>query len=289
MNAIIGLHAVVTIVLAALVWCLSKSVRNLQDNLNSLQQLERSSQFEPTLESEVPSNFAALKTDTESKLRSYLKLMDTLINTIPNPICYMDLEGMFLGCNQAFAKSIIGLTRDRIIGKNVNELSELIRPDLSLCLDLKKNQNGIKEEEYSFESEITCADDHKREYLFTIAGVFDSSGNRNGTVVVMQDLTDKNRAARHRLQSEKLQGVLEIAGAVCHELNQPLQALSGYVELADVEMTYGDRGFDQVKQMRRQIDRMALITGKLQGITRYETMDYIENTKILDIEKSSET
>jgi PAS domain S-box-containing protein len=288
MNVIIGLHAVVTVVLAVLVWRLCKSVESLQQTLHIENPKKRSAIIQSPLESEISSNFAALKTDTESKLRSYLKIMDTLINTIPNPICYMDLEGLFLGCNQAFAKSIIGLTRDRIIGKKVTELSNLIPSDLASCLNFEKIQGNINEGEYSFESEITCADDHNREYMFTIAGVFDSSGNMNGTVMVMQDLTDKNRAARHRLQSEKLQGVLEIAGAVCHELNQPLQALSGYVELAEVEMTDDDSGYSQVQQMRKQIDRMASITGKLQGITRYETMDYIENTKILDIEKSSD-
>jgi len=30
------------------------------------------------------------------------------------------------------------------------------------------------------------------------------------------------------LEQEKLRGVLEMAGAVCHELNQPLQTVSGF-------------------------------------------------------------
>ena len=34
--------------------------------------------------------------------------------------------------------------------------------------------------------------------------------------------------------------------------------------------------------------RMRDITDKLQGITRYETMDYAENSKILNIHQSSE-
>ncbi|MCK5339748.1 MAG: response regulator transcription factor, partial [Desulfobulbaceae bacterium] len=32
-------------------------------------------------------------------------------------------------------------------------------------------------------------------------------------------------------EREKLQGVLEMAGAVCHEINQPLQAVSGWSEI----------------------------------------------------------
>ncbi len=47
-----------------------------------------------------------------------------------------------------------------------------------------------------------------------------------------------NRQIVHRLQveeelrkHEKLQGAMEMAGAVCHELNQPIQAMTGHSEL----------------------------------------------------------
>ncbi len=33
------------------------------------------------------------------------------------------------------------------------------------------------------------------------------------------------------VEKEKLQGVIEMAGAVCHELNQPMQVVSGVSEL----------------------------------------------------------
>jgi signal transduction histidine kinase len=33
------------------------------------------------------------------------------------------------------------------------------------------------------------------------------------------------------MHREKLQAVLELAGAVCHELNQPIQAILGHSEL----------------------------------------------------------
>jgi PAS domain S-box-containing protein len=285
MNAMIALQAAVTVGLAILAWWLTKCVVRLNQMLN--QARPPKSDGENPFSCEPPISEEGY-TETESKLRSYLKLMDTLINTIPNPIFYMNLEGSFLGCNQAFAKTIIGMTRDRIIGKQVQDLKEHIPQDLASCLDMERIKKNLHGDGYSFESEVTCVDEQQREYLFTVAAVFDTSGKMNGSVTVMQDLTDKNRASRHRLKSEKLQGVLEITGAVCHELNQPLQALSGYVELAEVEMTEEDQGFDQVRQMRKQIDRMATITGKLQRITRYETMDYVDNTKIIDIDRSSE-
>ena len=48
---------------------------------------------------------------------------------------------------------------------------------------------------------------------------------------VIRDISHRKQAEIERLQKEKLQGVLEMAGAACHELNQPLQVVSGYNDL----------------------------------------------------------
>ena len=104
----------------------------------------------------------------------------------------------------------------------------------------------------------------------------------------LSDLTEKNRAAQDRMQKEKLQGVLETAGAVCHEMNQPLQALSGYIEILAFKLKGQDDAKAHLERITQQIDRMRTITNKLQGITRYETTDYAGNTKIIDIHKASE-
>jgi signal transduction histidine kinase len=104
----------------------------------------------------------------------------------------------------------------------------------------------------------------------------------------MMDLTEKNRAARERAQKEKFQGVLETAGAVCHELNQPLQVISGYAELMMVDLAEGDKHYGLADQILEQVERIADITGKLQKITRYKTVDYGRHAKIFDIHQSSD-
>jgi signal transduction histidine kinase len=115
----------------------------------------------------------------------------------------------------------------------------------------------------------------------------DPQGTLSGSVAILSDLTEKNRAAQNRMQKEKLEGVLEIAGAVCHELNQPLQAISGYTELITMKLE-GHEAHAYIDKLTDQIERMRDITNKLQGVTRYETKDYAGNTKIIDINKASE-
>ncbi len=224
---------------------------------------------------------------TEEKLRSFLQLMDTLINTISNPIYFKDAQGVFQGCNKVFAKQILGLTRDHIIGKRPQELPDQIPANLAATYQREEFKMIDKQGFHAFEAKVQCADGVHRDYLFSLAPVMDQKGEFDGSVAVLSDLTDKNRAARHRMQKEKLEGVLETAGAVCHEFNQPLQAISGYTELMALKLD-GDDAEGYIDKMTAQIERMRDITDKLQGVTRYETKDYAGNKKIIDINKASQ-
>lgn len=90
------------------------------------------------------------------------------------------------------------------------------------------------------------------------------------------------------IEEQKLQGVLEMAGAVCHELNQPMQAISGFAQLLLMGMDEDDANFEYIEIIKNQVDKMGSITKKLMRITKYETKDYLESTKIIDIHKASD-
>jgi PAS domain S-box-containing protein len=224
---------------------------------------------------------------TEDKLRSYLKLMDTLINTIPNPIYFKDAEGFYQGCNRVFAKQILGLTRDRIIGARPQDLPDQIPFDLAAVYQSEELQMIAKADFHAFEAPVLCADGQRRDYLFSLAPVPDHQQGFSGSVAVLSDLTEKNRAAQDRIRKEKLEGVLETAGAVCHEFNQPLQTLSGYTEMLAMQLA-GREAYAFIEKLTAQIERMRDITDNLQGVTRYETTEYAGNTKIIDLYKASE-
>jgi DNA-binding response OmpR family regulator len=89
-------------------------------------------------------------------------------------------------------------------------------------------------------------------------------------------------------EREKLQGVLEMAGAICHEINQPLQALSGYSELLLMDFDENDPAFATLKKIKSQVDQVGQLTRKIMNITRYQSKPYLSNGKIIDIERASQ-
>ncbi len=89
-------------------------------------------------------------------------------------------------------------------------------------------------------------------------------------------------------ERERLQGVLEMAGAVCHELNQPLQSALGYSEILLMDLSEKDPNYEALKKVKAEIDRAGELTRKIMNITTYRVKDYMAGkTKIVDIEMSS--
>ncbi len=284
MNAM--MTTITILLLAAVGWLIYERHR-LHERLARMSRTAQGKRSEyEKLEEERRSEVEARRS-TEDKLRSYLQLMDTIINAIPNPIYFRDGDDVFQGCNNAFARDIVGLTRDRILGQRPRDLVAQLPDDLIACLEGKSKGLGAARGVLSFEAEVPCADGIRREYLFLLNILSPEEGQGAGHVGVMLDLTQKNRAARERAQREKFQGVLETAGGVCHEMNQPLQVISGYAEIMMSEMPADHKMFRMARQVSDQVDRMADITTKLQKITHYETMDYGEHARIIDIHKSS--
>jgi len=277
---------VILLLVALMAWCLQR-IRKQALRLEKLRNALNDAKIRLHAMEEDQNRRDTHRETTEDRLRGYLQLLDALINTIPNPIYFKDAQGVFQGCNRVFAKSILGLTRDRIIGVRPQELPEQIPPELAATY-LRQEMTMIqKGQSHTFEAEALCADGQRRNFLFSLALIRNEDEAPIGSVAVLSDLTEQNRAARDRAHREKLEGVLETAGGVCHEFNQPLQALSGYLELLTMKGKADEGLAEYVAKALDQIERMRSITAKLQGITHYETMQYANKTKIIDIHKSS--
>lgn len=89
-------------------------------------------------------------------------------------------------------------------------------------------------------------------------------------------------------EKEKLQGVLEMAGAVCHEINQPLQSVNGYAELLMMNLSENDPNYRLSRNIKDGVERIGALTRKIMGVSRYRAKGYTNNNSmIVDIENAS--
>ena len=87
-------------------------------------------------------------------------------------------------------------------------------------------------------------------------------------------------------EKEKLEGVLEMAGAASHHLSQPVQVL-----LSGAAYLQRDKFNSQVREMATvmvdAVEQLKDMIGRIQAITRYESQAYVQGKRIVDIYKSS--
>lgn len=102
--------------------------------------------------------------------------------------------------------------------------------------------------------------------------------NAGRRIIDMQDELDRRG---------KIQGVLELAGAVCHEMNQPLQSIMGHTQLLMLEVPEDDPHTETLQRIYQQVERLGSITRKLMRITHYETREYVGGTRIVDLDKAA--
>jgi len=129
-----------------------------------------------------------------------------------------------------------------------------------------------------------------RNLSIKIKRMLDVSEKNSGCVIILDDVTEKKKAEsaiqESTRNSERLQGALELAGAVCHDLNQPLMAITGYAELILMDCPDDGPHVQKLKKIVEQVAKVGRITKKLMQVTRYETKPYLDQ-QIIDIEKAS--
>jgi len=156
--------------------------------------------------------------------------------------------------------------------KEFEEAEKIIKEKCSKTGQADFEFNQIRKDKSIFPAHIIVNSDDKENPL-------------SWTIVTIKDLSEQKAAERKRIEREKLQSVLEMAGAVCHELSQPLQSILGYSELLLLENDEGNlldfnENLDIIIDQTSQIGK---ITKKLSGITKYKTIDCPGGTKIFDI------
>jgi len=199
---------------------------------------------------------------------------DAVVQSLPDSVIILDRRDRVVEINPAAcrlvgvpARSIVGRPARIVLGPcrhlvDRGKASEEILEDVELDLD---NGPGI--------------------FNVRIAPIR-HRGHLAARLFMLQDITASKHAQNDRLDSEKLKAALEMAGAVCHKLNQPIQGISGYAELLMLKMDADDPLYTKIAGIKTQTEKMGAITNKLMGITRYRTARYTSGETIVDIEQS---
>jgi len=124
-------------------------------------------------------------------------------------------------------------------------------------------------------------------------GEADSDGLADGALILMEDVTHRRRTETQHAQTQRLQAVALLAATLSHEINQPLGAIMGRSQLAQMNLDQDAPDKDVLKRDLKEIvqcvRKISRILEKLHRVTEIVTKPYLGETEILDLERSSGT
>jgi PAS domain S-box-containing protein len=168
----------------------------------------------------------------ELELSNRLEFDKVLLDTIPNPIYYKNIDGKFLGCNISFA-SLVSSSRDEIIGKTAfdffpyNVASKNTQIDQELLTTFATSTS-----EFTF---YTSSNEMKH-IILNKAVYKNTDGTVGGIVCIMDDITERVQQKQFLIQQSKLAEMGDMIAAIAHQWNEPLVELSALVQ--DIQTSY---------------------------------------------------
>jgi PAS domain S-box-containing protein len=118
--------------------------------------------------------------------------------------------------------------------------------------------------------------------------------NKSAVILFLSDLRTQlsmeNKLSDYKerlLEKEKQAFISDLAGALAHELNQPLMSILGYSTLLKKPNLDTEKLNRAIKHISGEADRMANIVKKIGNLTKYETRKYAGGATIVDLDKSS--
>ena len=197
----------------------------------------------------------------EDVLRSRRELENTF-NSLADFVAVCDPRGQIVHVNQAFIDRL-GVPRVSVLDR---PLADVVGPGtralLTRTLDGPEQPAAVTQE----------IDDPVLQGTFsiTLTGLHGDDQEPLGLVMVARDITPRARLEAERtqlrnrlIQSEKLAALGQLVAGIAHELNNPLQAVLGHVELLRTTGAFTQDVRRDLQVIYREADRAAKIVRNL--------------------------
>ncbi|HET7747099.1 MAG TPA: ATP-binding protein, partial [Vicinamibacteria bacterium] len=197
-------------------------------------------------------------------------------------ILVLDLEGRVARWNRAM-EALYGRSRAEVLGKALDHIFPAAFLDAlrgSLVLGRSEETANI------YKLNLPTRDGRTVMVNVSVVPFQVGSGERRGTILIVDDVTVRMRLEEQLQHSEKMASVGLLAAGVAHEVNTPLTGISSYTQMLREQLPADDSRAPLLEKIEKQTFRAAKIINNLLNFSRsagteYETLDV--NKVILDV------
>ena len=208
--------------------------------------------------------------------------LKAILESSPDPIVVYDIRGYPQYLNPAFTR-VFGWSIDELLGKRIpyvpdDQKEKLASADQQLLSALKPVR---------FETQRLTKHGDLLDILISNGPIMDIDDKPSGFVVILTDITERNRLTAQFHAAQKLESLGTLAGGIAHDFNNLLTGIIGHVSLMMTENDTQQPNMEHMKAIERYAKDATDLTKQLLGFARGGKFE-VKPTNIKDlIEKQS--
>lgn len=186
-------------------------------------------------------HFVGIKEDVSEykrirkELSNQLYFINQLIDTLPNPVFYVDCEERFVGCNRAY-EDAFRVSRGQLLGIKLQEFAHVSAKSYGE-FSWAKQQVQASGKPVTIQMKRMFADRLERDILYTVSAYRLSDGSVGGHMGIMTDISNLMQKEQQlkealRLAEEAAQAKSQFLANMSHEIRTPMNAIIGLAYLA---------------------------------------------------------
>jgi PAS domain S-box-containing protein len=178
-------------------------------------------------------------------------LLAAIVESSDDAIISKDLEGTITSWNAA-AQRLFGYAPEEIVGKSVLTLipAHLQHEEPEILARLKAN---LKIDHY--ETQRVTKTGEVLEVSLTISPIRNEAGVVVGASKIARDISERKKAQRALIDSEKLAATARMAATIAHEINNPLESVTNLAYLLATDNTLNDSAHKYAEMLLAEVSR----------------------------------
>lgn len=206
----------------------------------------------------------------------------SIIESVNVGILVIDSSGLITTWNSAL-EEMLGIGREEALGASA---TELFNDEMISTLRAVTGTAGwvVDDVRHLYKFRTFRRDDRPIVINLSLAPFEDTAHTLAGTLVVVEDVTDRLKLEDQLQQSDKLSSIGLLAAGVAHEVNTPLAGISSYTQMLLGQFPAGDPKSQLLEKVLAQTERASGIVNNLLNFSRTSGSDFaaLDLNRVLD-------